>query len=197
MEKRSMIRPYCGKAPRIETGSIVFETASVIGDVTIGTEVGIWPGAVLRGDCARIEVGSGTSIQDNSVVHVSVDVPTLIGKDVTIGHGAILHGCTIEDGCLIGMGAIVLDGAVVGRNSIVGAGALVTKGTGIPERSMVLGSPAKVVRQLTGAEIEDIYGYVERYKGYTRQYIRENKAGAGFGDSDFRPEQGKVRGRQP
>jgi carbonic anhydrase/acetyltransferase-like protein (isoleucine patch superfamily) len=184
-----MIRSYEGKTPRIEKGSIVFETASVIGDVTIGTEVGIWPGVVLRGDCGAIVVGSGTSIQDNSVVHVSVDLPTIIGDDVTVGHGAILHSCTLEDGCLIGMGAIVLDEAVVGRNSIVGAGALVTKGTIIPERSMVLGSPAKVVRTLTEEEIEYTYGYVERYKGYTKQYIKENESGQEFGDSDFPAQQ--------
>ncbi len=182
-----MIRPYCGKTPRIEAGSIVFETASVIGDVIIGTEVGIWPGAVLRADCAPIFVGSGTSIQDNSVVHVSVDIPTVIGKDVTVGHGAILHACVLEDECLIGMGAIVLDCAVVGKHSIVGAGALVTKGTVIPEGSLFLGSPGKVVRQLSEEEIEEIRAYASRYKGYTKEYIRENKAGLKFGDSDFPP----------
>lgn len=123
--------------------------ATVVGDVTLGKDVNIWYGAVLRGDSGPITVGEGSNIQDNSVVHDK----TAIGKFCTIGHGAIIHGCTVGDGCLIGMGAIILSGAVLEDNCLVGAGALVTGKTHAPAGSVLLGSPAKIVKQLTGEQI--------------------------------------------
>ena len=140
--------------------------AVVVGDVVLGEEVNIWYGAVLRGDSGKITVGQGTNIQDNCVVHEE----TKIGAYCTVGHGAILHGCTVGDGCLIGMGAVVLDGAVVGHGSIVGAHALVTQGTILPPHSLVLGSPAKVVKQLPPeteqANIDHAKDYVRLAKEY-------------------------------
>ena len=133
--------------------------ATVIGDVTLGNNVNIWYGAVLRGDNGAITVGEGTNIQDNAVLHEE----TRIGKNCTIGHGAIVHGCTVGDGCVIGMGAIVLTGAVLGDHCLVGAGAVVTGKTAAPAGSMLLGAPAKVVRQLTDAELAENLRSAEHY----------------------------------
>lgn len=133
--------------------------ATVVGEVILGDHVNIWYGAVLRGDSGAITVGDGTNIQDNAVVHEK----TVIGKNCTIGHGAIVHGCTVGDGCVIGMGAIVLTGAVLGENCLVGAGAVVTGKTVTPAGSLLLGSPAKVVRQLTEEEINENLHSAEHY----------------------------------
>ena len=141
------------------SGAYVAANATVVGEVTLEKDVSVWYGAVLRGDSGAITVGEGTNIQENCVLHEK----TTIGKQCTIGHGAIVHGCTIGDRCLIGMGAILLDGAVLGDDCIVGAGALVTGKMDAPDGSMILGSPAKVVRALTEAEIE---GNRESMKGY-------------------------------
>ena len=143
----------------MEKKVFIAPTATVVGDVTLGENVNIWYGAVLRGDSGAISVGEGTNIQDGCVLHEK----TTIGSYCTIGHGAIVHGCTVGDRCLIGMGAIVLNGAVLGDDCIVGAGALVTGKMDAPDGSMILGSPAKVVRALTEAEIE---GNRESMKGY-------------------------------
>ncbi len=136
-------------------------TAVVTGDVTLGAEANIWYGAVLRGDSGAISVGDGTNIQENCVIHEA----TKIGKNCTIGHGAIVHGCTVGDGCVIGMGAIVLTGAVLEEGCLVGAGALVTGKTVAPAGSMLLGSPAKIVKNLTPEQMqqqaEDAYHYVQ------------------------------------
>ena len=118
-------------------------TATVIGDVLLGAETGIWFGAVLRGDRDRIEIGAGSNVQDNAVVHTSRGFPARIGKEVSVGHGAILHGCTIGDRVLVGMGAIVMNGAVVGEDSIIAAGAVVTEGSAIPPGSVVMGVPGR------------------------------------------------------
>lgn len=134
--------------------TLIFPHAVVVGDVTLGENCSIWYGAVVRGDEAAIVIGDDTNIQDNAVVHTSDGIPTRIGKGVTVGHGAILHSCTVGDNSLIGMGAIVLDGAVIGKNCVIGAGALVTGRTKIPDNSMVMGSPAKVKRQVTHEEID-------------------------------------------
>lgn len=125
--------------------------ATVIGDVCLGADVGIWYGAVLRGDSGTITVGDCTNIQDNAILHEH----TTVGKNCTIGHGAIVHGCTVGDNCVIGMGAIILNGAVVGNNCIVGAGALVTGKMNAPDGSLILGNPAKVVKELTPEQIAD------------------------------------------
>lgn len=128
--------------------------AVVLGDVHLEENVGIWYNATVRGDREPIHVGKGSNIQDNCVVHVDAGYPVTIGENVTVGHGAILHGCTVEDNSLIGMGAILLNGCHIGKNCIVAAGALVTQGTVIPEGSLVMGNPAKVKRPVTEAEIQ-------------------------------------------
>jgi len=137
--------------------------AVVIGDVRLAAHASIWPMAVLRGDINFIEIGEGSNIQDGSIVHLADDLPVRVGKLVTVGHRAILHACTVEDECLIGMGATILDGAVIGKGSIIGAHALVTKGMQIPPGSLVLGTPAKVVRALSPEEIADIRTWADHY----------------------------------
>ncbi len=143
--------------------------AVVLGDVTLGENVSIWYHATVRGDSAPIAVGRNTNIQDNCVVHTGIGYPVHIGENVTVGHSAIVHGCRIGDNALIGMGAILLNGCSVGRNSIIGAGALVTEHTVIPDNSLALGSPARVVRQVTREEIErnlkNTEYYVEEARG--------------------------------
>jgi carbonic anhydrase/acetyltransferase-like protein (isoleucine patch superfamily) len=148
----------------------VAPTATVTGDVTLGEETGIWFGAVLRGDRDRIEIGAGSNVQDNAVVHTSRGFPARIGREVSVGHGAILHGCTIGDRVLVGMGAIVMNGAVVGEDTIIAAGAVVTEGTVIPPGSVVMGVPGKVVKEITPVQKENIRknagSYIELAKGY-------------------------------
>ena len=141
--------------------------ATVVGNVTLGNHVNIWYGAVLRGDSGEITVGNGTNIQDNAVLHEK----TVIGKNCTIGHGAIVHGCTVGDGCVIGMGAIVLTGAVLGENCLVGAGAVVTGKTVAPAGSLLLGSPAKVVRPLTQEEINENLHSAEHYIALAKESL--------------------------
>ena len=146
--------------------SFIAPNATVVGDVTVEKDASIWYGAVLRGDQGAITIGEGSNIQDNCVVHEH----TTVGKDCTVGHGAILHGCTIGDNCLIGMGATILDGAVIGEGSIIGAGALVGEGKVIPPRSLVVGVPGKVIREVSAEQFEGILKnaalYVEEGKLY-------------------------------
>ena len=149
--------------PQIDPTAYVASQAIVIGDVRLAARSSVWPTAVLRGDINFIEIGEGSNIQDGSVIHLADDLPTIVGKLVTVGHRAILHACTVEDECLIGMGATVLDGAVIGKGSIVGAHALVTKGMHIPPGSLVMGTPAKVVRPLHPEEIADIRHWADHY----------------------------------
>lgn len=145
----------------------IAKTATVVGRVSLGEQVSVWFGAVLRGDEGEIRIGDGTNLQDNVTVHGSVTV----GRGVTVGHNAILHGCTVEDGALIGMGACVLDNAVIGRESLVGAGALVTSGTVVPPRSLVLGSPARVKRPLTEAELQMLADNAASYRALSERYL--------------------------
>lgn len=153
------------------TGEVlILPGAAVNGDVTLGRGCSVWYNAVIRGDVSPIVIGEDTNIQDNAVLHTSHGLPLVLGRGVTVGHGAILHSCTVEDNVLIGMGAIVLDGAVIGRDSIVGAGALVTKNTQVPPGSMVLGSPAKVKRALTGEEIAAIRENAREYVTIQSRY---------------------------
>ena len=149
--------------PQIDPTAYVAPQAVVIGDVRLAARSSVWPTAVLRGDINFIEIGEGSNIQDGSIVHLAEDLPVRVGKLVTVGHRAILHACTVEDECLIGMGATILDGAVIGRGSIVGAHALVTKGTHVPPGSLVMGTPAKVIRALTPTEIADIRTWADHY----------------------------------
>ncbi|HYE95687.1 MAG TPA: gamma carbonic anhydrase family protein [Rubricoccaceae bacterium] len=168
-----MTEPFLGVHPRLDATNYVAPTAAVVGDVTLGEGASIWFGASLRGDVHWIEVGAQSNVQDNATVHVSRGThPCLIKERVTIGHNAVVHGCTIEDECLIGIGAVVLDGAVVGAGSLVGAGALVTPNTLIPPRSMVLGAPARVVRALTDEEVERNRANAVHYVRMGRLYLR-------------------------
>ena len=157
--------------PVIHETAFVADNATVRGSVTLGANSSVFFGAVLRGDRAPITIGSGTNIQDNCVVHVDYDYPVVVGQNVTVGHSAILHGCTVGDNTLIGMGAIVLNGARIGKNCIIGAGALVTQGTDIPDGSLAFGSPAKVVRALTADEIEENHRNAMHYVEIARESL--------------------------
>lgn len=173
-----MTDSFLGRSPRLGPDVYISDTAAVVGDVTLGDGASIWFGASLRGDVHWIEVGAGSNVQDNATVHVSRGThPCRIGEHVTIGHNAVVHGCTIEDGVLIGMGAVVLDGAVIGRGSLVGAGALVTGHTIVPPGSLVIGSPARVVRQLGEDE-------VVRNRANALHYVRMSAIYRGQPDPD-------------
>lgn len=143
-----MIEKYKDKNPKIHDSCFVASSADIIGDVTVGEHSSIWYKAVLRGDVNRIEVGKYSNVQDGCIVHVGNEQPTIIGDNVTIGHGAIIHGCTLKNGAFVGMGAIILDGAIIGEGALIGAGALVTEGKEIPPYSLAVGVPARVIRQL-------------------------------------------------
>jgi carbonic anhydrase/acetyltransferase-like protein (isoleucine patch superfamily) len=167
-----MLRPFRGTLPRIHPTAFIDDSAQVIGDVEIGEESSVWMGVVIRGDVHRIRIGRRSNIQDGTVIHVMNRThPTTIGDDVTVGHGTLLHGCTIEDRCLIGMGAILLNGAHIGTGSIVAAGTLVVEAMKVPPRSLVMGSPGKVKRPLTDAEVESINDLANRYVGYRLDYM--------------------------
>ncbi|MDR2981269.1 MAG: gamma carbonic anhydrase family protein [Puniceicoccales bacterium] len=157
------LEKFLGNDPQIDPTAFVAPGATLIGSVTLGPKSGVFPGCVLRGDIERIEVGEGSNVQDGTIVHLADDIPVIIGKYCTIGHHAMIHACTIEDGCLIGMSATILDGSIIGAESIVGAGSLVTKGTQIPPRSLVFGSPAKVIRPLTEDESQTGRKMAEKY----------------------------------
>lgn len=158
--------------PRIHPSAHIDESAQVIGDVEIGEESSVWMCVVIRGDVHRIRIGRRSNVQDGTVVHVMKDThPTTIGDEVTIGHAAVVHGCTIESVCLIGMGAIVLNGAHIGGGSIVAAGTLIPENVRIPARSLVMGSPGKVRRTLGDAEVAGIQTYADRYVCYRLDYM--------------------------
>ncbi len=166
-----MVIKYKKSTPKIHVNSFIADSADVIGDVIIGDKTTIWFNAVLRGDMAAIRIGENSNVQDGCVVHCDAGVDTIIGDGVTVGHNAILHSSHIGDNCLIGMGATVLR-AKIGDNCIVGAGALVTSGKEIPPNSLVLGSPAKVARQLTEEEISSIKNNGEHYVELGEEYRR-------------------------
>lgn len=163
MTVQDRLAAHLHKDPDLSRALWIASNATVIGDVVLGRNASVFYGAVLRGDIAQISVGEGSNIQDNVVVHLADDLNAKIGAWCTIGHSAIVHACTVEDECLVGMGATLLDGAHIGARSIIGAGALVTPRTIIPPGSMVLGSPAKVARQLTAAEQEGLRKWAEKY----------------------------------
>ena len=178
--KTSVLRPFRDRLPTLGARAYVDPAASVIGDVVLGDDVSVWPFTVVRGDVNFIRIGDRTNLQDGTVVHVSHDGPhaklggfaTRIGNDVTIGHKAIIHACTIEDAVLIGMGAIVLDGAVVRKHGFVGAGALVPPGKVVGEGELWLGNPAKKARLLSDAEIEALYYSAGHYVRLKDEYLR-------------------------
>ena len=159
------------KTPVIDKSAFVAKNATVMGDVILKEETSVYFGAVLRAEEATITIGRGTNIQDNCVLHVDEGAPLTIGRDCTIGHGAILHGCTIGDNTLVGMGAIVLNNAVIGRDCLIAAGALVTQGAVIPDGSLVIGSPAKVKRPMTEAEIAGNRDSAEHYQRERELYF--------------------------
>ncbi|HSK72243.1 MAG TPA: gamma carbonic anhydrase family protein [Pyrinomonadaceae bacterium] len=166
-----MIREFQKIAPKIHETAFIAETAIVIGDVEIGENSSVWYGSILRGDVNYIRVGARTNIQDACILHVSAKThPTVLEDEVTLGHRVTLHGCYVETGCLIGIGAIVMDGARVGRNSLIGAGSLVTPNTQIPPRSLVLGAPARVKRELSDEEIKDLSKFWQNYVSYSQIY---------------------------
>ena len=166
-----MIRRFKDVTPSVDATVYIDESAQVIGDVVIGPESSVWMNVVIRGDVNRIRIGRRTNIQDLTMVHVMREAhPTLIGDEVTIGHSAVVHGATIEDRVLIGMAAVLLNGVHVGHDSIVAAGTLVAEGTRIPPRSLVMGRPAKVRRELTDAEVAEIRGYADNYVRYRLDY---------------------------
>jgi carbonic anhydrase/acetyltransferase-like protein (isoleucine patch superfamily) len=162
-----VLRPFRTIFPTVHASAFVDQSAQVIGDVHIGAESSVWMNVVIRGDVHYIRIGARTNVQDGTIVHVMRNThPTVIGDDVTIGHGAVVHGCTIEDRCLIGMGAILLNGCRVGTGSIVAAGSLLLEGMIVPPGSMVMGSPAKVRRPLTAEEDASIKWYADNYVRY-------------------------------
>lgn len=158
-----IVKPCHGIWPNAHPTARAAENAVILGDVSLEENSSLWYGVIARGDVAPIVIGANSNIQDGCLIHNHTGIPTIIGKNVTAGHGAILHGCTVEDNCLIGMGAILLNGCVIGAGSIVAAGALVTERTVIPPGSMVMGSPGKVVRALRSEEQAHILSNAEEY----------------------------------
>ncbi len=174
-----MLHEYKGKWPKIGERVYIAEGAQIVGDVVIDDHSSVWYNCVVRGDVHYIRIGKYTNIQDGSICHVMKDLYPLILQDhVTIAHGVMLHGCTIESHCLIGMRATIMNNAVVGAHSIVGAGALITENIIIPPRSLVLGMPAKVKRQLTDEEVASIDEYSRRYYEYKETYLNMQQAGS-------------------
>ena len=159
-----------GVAPQVSDSSWVADSAQVMGNVVLGEDSSVWFGTVIRGDTETITVGRGSNIQDASVLHADIGKPLTIGDNVTVGHQVMLHGCTIGDESLIGIGAIVLNGAKIGRHCLVGAGALVTEGKEFPDGSMIIGSPAKAVRQLTPEQIEGLKLSAQHYMDNARRF---------------------------
>ena len=173
-----MIHSFKNTLPILGKDTWVAPSADIVGDVACGEDCSIWFGCVVRGDVHYIKIGNRVNIQDLSMIHVthykkadkSDGNPTIIGDDVTIGHRVMLHGCTIESACLIGMSATILDGAVIGEESIVGAGSLVTKNKTFPPRSLIMGSPAKVIRELSDEEVKELYDSAHRYVEFKKDY---------------------------
>lgn len=159
-----------GVAPQVADSAWIADSAQVMGNVQVGADASVWFGTVVRGDTSTITIGEGTNVQDASVLHADLGMPLVIGRHVTVGHQVMLHGCTIGDESLIGIGAIVLNGAKIGKNCLVGAGALVTEGKEFPDGSMIIGSPARVVRQLTPEQIQGLRQSAQHYIDNARRF---------------------------
>ena len=166
-----IVRAIGGKKPEIHPSVRLAEDAVVTGGVTLGEDVTVWYGAVLRGDVDSIRVGKGCNLQDHVTVHCAEGLPTVLGENVVVGHGAILHSCTVEDGCLIGMGSVLLDGCVVGAGSVIGAGAVVPPGKTVPPRSVVMGVPGKVVRETSEEEVRATLANAAHYVQLGREQL--------------------------
>lgn len=171
-----MIWALDGEAPEIDPTAWIAPSAQVIGRVRLGPGASVWFGAVLRGDNEWVELGGGSNVQENAVLHTDWGFPLVVGPRCTVGHKAVLHGCTVEEGCLIGMSATVLNGAVIGRHSLVGAGALVTERKAFPPRSLIVGAPARAARALTDEEVERLGASAEGYAGNARRFARGLRA---------------------
>ncbi len=166
-----MIKNFQDKQPKIHDSVFIAENAIVIGDVEIGKDSSVWYGCILRGDVNYIRIGERANIQDASVIHVSSEThPTILEDEITVGHRVTLHGCYVESNCLIGINSVILDGSRIGRNSLVAAGSLVTPNMKIPENSLVMGSPAKVKRELSNEEVKDLEKFWRNYVEYSRIY---------------------------
>lgn len=175
------IRSFEGIRPSFGERAYIDDMATIVGDVVMGDDVSIWPFCAIRGDVRHIRIGARSNVQDNTVLHVTHDglytpggMPLLIGEDVTIGHAAILHACTVEDACLIGMGSVVLDGARIGKNSMVAAGAVVTPGKVVESGTLWAGNPARMLRRLTETEIEALYYSAKNYVRLKDRYLAES-----------------------
>lgn len=177
MDFPERIHHFLGQQPIIPVSAFIAPGATVLGAVTLGEEVSVWFHTILRGDINAITVGARSNIQDGAVIHVADDYAAHIGELVTVGHQAIVHACNVDDEVLVGMGAIIMDGAQIGARSIIGAGALITRGTVIPTGSLVLGSPAKVVRALALDEQHEIKVWAERYVTLSRIYLEQAQTG--------------------
>ncbi len=162
--------PFRGKIPVIDDSAFTAPTASIIGEVTLGATASVFYGASVRADTAPIRIGEGTNLQDNVVVHADPGYPATIGDRVSVGHSAVIHGCTVEDDCLIGMSATVMNGAVIGSGSLVAAGAVVLEGTIVPPHSLVAGVPAKVRRDLSDDEVGAVKANAERYRALALEH---------------------------
>lgn len=171
-----MLISYLGRTPTLASSVWAANSAEIIGDVSIKSDSSIWFQSVIRGDFAKISIGAETSIQDGCILHTDAGLPLTVKDRVTVAHGCILHSCTIEDECLIGMGAIVLNNAVIGRHSIIGAGAVVTENMSVPEGSLVVGCPAKVIKQVSDGQIAHILENAAHYCALARDYQKGGSA---------------------
>ncbi len=171
-----MIKSFKNTHPKIHETAFIAENAVIIGDVEIGENASVWYNCVLRGDVNFIKIGARTNVQDGTIIHVSRnDFPTVLEDEVTVGHSVTLHGCYVESGCLIGIGATVLDGARIGKNSLIAAGSLVTPNTIIPPNSFVLGSPARVKREMSADEIANVQKFWQNYVTLSEIYINDSE----------------------
>lgn len=166
-----MLQTFRRRRPAIHPDARLADSAVLVGAVTVEEQASIWYGAVLRGDCSAIRVGAGTNIQDNAVLHCDEGFPLEIGAGVTVGHAAVLHGCTVGDNTTVGMGAILLNGCVIGKNCLIAAGALVTQNAVIPDGSLVMGAPAKVKRPLTPGELEGLKDSAAEYRALAAELL--------------------------
>jgi carbonic anhydrase/acetyltransferase-like protein (isoleucine patch superfamily) len=165
-----MFRSFQKDCPRIHPTAFVHDSAEIIGRVIIKKQASIWPMVVLRGDIETITIGEASNVQDSTVIHTSHRIPVVLGKNVTVGHGAVIHGARIGDNCLVGMGAILLDGCVIGKECLIGAGALISEGMKIPPRSLVLGIPGRVKRSINRKELELLHKRPKDYVRYAAQH---------------------------
>ncbi len=168
-----MIKKFKGVSPVISNTALVFENTTIIGDVVIGEDVSIWPYVTIRGDMSYVRIGNNTNIQESSVLHTNTDMPTIIGNDVTVGHNAIVHACTVGNNCLIGMGSILLDNCVVEDGAVVAAGCVVPPGKTVPKNSLAVGNPMKVIKELTTEERKPFDENTKCYLELAKQYKEE------------------------